>query len=347
MHRAGLTRAGFLSPIVEYLRRTGAAVDGLLTRALVPPWAHSDPEGLVPTASAARLLADAGRTLGLANVGLLAGRAARLEQLGVFGRLVRGSRTAGDALEAFIGNHGLFSSDGRMWLRARGDTLQLCHVFTSRFDRSDDGWRQVDHYVLMLMVDVLRLARAPSWRPVDVQFQTGDCPSLRDVEPLRDARLAFGQSATAVAFPRRLLGEPLPAADADVSVTPDGVEAWRATAPPRDFVASIVQAVETLSWDRYPDVHLTAEFLDMSVRTLQRHLAAAGLTHELLVGRSRFGTAAALLEDTDSKILDIALDLGYSDHAHFTRAFRRWAGCSPQEYRRRRRVVPGPTRRSA
>jgi AraC-like DNA-binding protein len=77
------------------------------------------------------------------------------------------------------------------------------------------------------------------------------------------------------------------------------------------------------------------------VRTLQRQLAEAGITHEALVGRARYATAAAVLEETDLKILEIALDLGYSDHAHFTRAFRRWAGCSPQEYRRRRRQSAG------
>jgi len=93
--------------------------------------------------------------------------------------------------------------------------------------------------------------------------------------------------------------------------------------------------IQTLSWEGYPDIHLTAKLLGMSVRTLQRHLAAAGVTHEVLVGRARFATAAALLQETNTKVLDIALDLGYSDHAHFTRAFRRWAGCSPQEYRRR------------
>src|SRR5438093_5743327 len=65
------------------------------------------------------------------------------------------------------------------------------------------------------------------------------------------------------------------------------------------------------------------------------------VTHELLVGRARFATAAGVLEETDTKILDTALDLGYSDHAHFTRAFRRWADCSPQEYRRRRGATPG------
>src|SRR5262249_34528766 len=96
------------------------------------------------------------------------------------------------------------------------------------------------------------------------------------------------------------------------------------------------QVVEMLSWERYPDIHQTAKVLGMTARTLQRHLAAAGVTHASLVGRTRFATAAALLRETDTKVLEIALDLGYSDHAHFTRAFRRWAGCSPQEYRGRR-----------
>src|SRR5262249_36594121 len=124
------------------------------------------------------------------------------------------------------------------------------------------------------------------------------------------------------------------------------IDAWRASAPATDFVRSIGQVVEMLSWEGYPDIHKTAEVLGMAVRTLQRHLAAAGVTHASLVGRTRFATAAALLSETNTKVLEIALDLGYSDHAHFTRAFRRWAGCSPQEYRARRSEGGETSRRS-
>jgi AraC-like DNA-binding protein len=115
----------------------------------------------------------------------------------------------------------------------------------------------------------------------------------------------------------------------------DAVEGMPAAAG--DFVASVREAIETLSCgENYPTIRATAEVVGMSVRTLQRRLAQAGVNHHVLVAQARFATAAAVLERTDAKILELALDLGYSDHANFTRAFRRWAGCAPREYRSRK-----------
>ncbi len=107
---------------------------------------------------------------------------------------------------------------------------------------------------------------------------------------------------------------------------------------PREFAGSVRQAIDTLSCgESYPSLPETAALLRLSVRTLQRRLAAAGVSHDVLVAEARFATAVAVLEATDGKILELALDLGYSDHANFTRAFRRWAGCSPRQYRARHR----------
>lgn len=130
-----------------------------------------------------------------------------------------------------------------------------------------------------------------------------------------------------------------------IEAADDAVEAKPAVAS--DFVACIREAIETLSCgEDYPTILTTAEFVGMSVRTLQRRLAQAGVSHHVLVAQARFATAAAVLERTDAKILELALDLGYSDHANFTRAFRRWAGCAPREYRSnytRHEDVPNPS----
>ena len=51
---------------------------------------------------------------------------------------------------------------------------------------------------------------------------------------------------------------------------------------------------------------------------------------------------AHVLQHTDAKVVDIALDLGYSGQAHFSRAFRRWMGLAPGEYRRSMRTTHTP-----
>ena len=47
----------------------------------------------------------------------------------------------------------------------------------------------------------------------------------------------------------------------------------------------------------------------------------------------KLARASELLTDTDMRILDIAMQFGFSDHANFTRAFREAYGLSPEEYR--------------
>src|SRR5262245_28097329 len=102
-----------------------------------------------------------------------------------------------------------------------------------------------------------------------------------------------------------------------------------------DFGGAVQRIVATLLPDGRPDIRLVSQVVRLSLRTLQRRLHAEGLTFAGVVARARFAEALRMLDDPTRKVIEVALDLGYSDPAHFTRAFERWTGLTPREYRRR------------
>jgi len=330
-----LTRASTVLPIVDFLRHAGAPVERVLAIADLPPWITTDSEMLVPSLSSTRLRGAAARVLGMPNFGLKLGERTAVDGLGLFGTLLRRAPTLGAMLQAAVHYTPMLTSRERIRLRVAGNLVQFTRALIPALDPRDFTSQQTDHFILGLMIGLVRLAAGANWRPAEVHLQTDEAPVLRDAQSLAGARVAFRQPATMIAIPRALLTAPL-APPPRIEVAGDAMEAWKSSAPARDFVGSIRQAVETLSCREYPTLRMTAEFVGLSVRTLQRRLAQTGANHRILVEQARFATAAALLERTDAKILSLALDLGYSDHANFTRAFRRWAGCAPRQYRARR-----------
>jgi AraC-like DNA-binding protein len=82
-----------------------------------------------------------------------------------------------------------------------------------------------------------------------------------------------------------------------------------------------------------PTVTQAARRLHLSVRSLHRRLAEAGLSYQQLVDEARRERAAELLVEPQRKLGDIAAALGYRDPANFSRAFRRWYGVPPSAAR--------------
>jgi AraC-like DNA-binding protein len=76
-----------------------------------------------------------------------------------------------------------------------------------------------------------------------------------------------------------------------------------------------------------------AKALNMSRRTLQRKLAEVDLTYQRLVDETRRDLALRYIEEPGKSITEIAFMLGFSGQSAFTRAFRRWTGRAPSEYR--------------
>ena len=76
-----------------------------------------------------------------------------------------------------------------------------------------------------------------------------------------------------------------------------------------------------------------ASQLGMSLRSLQRHLRRQGSSYRKLVAKVKCEIACDRLSNSTEPVKAIGEALGFSDSSNFSRAFRRWQGCSPSRYR--------------
>ena len=184
-----------------------------------------------------------------------------------------------------------------------------------------------------LYLNVIARAAGPDWYPTTIGLPIRALPGARSYPLLANARLQFGRPWTTITMPASILDRPMPRQGGhggDV-VCAD----WSSTAPASDVGGALQQVIMSMLPDGYPHVRYVADVVGMSARTLQRRLKDEGATFAGAVATTRFAEARRLLREPDRKVIDVALDLGYSDPAHFTRAFGRWAGVTPREFRRR------------
>lgn len=83
-----------------------------------------------------------------------------------------------------------------------------------------------------------------------------------------------------------------------------------------------------------PSVHHIGEHLCMSNRTLTRRLSESGMTYRDLIKKTQEQVATGLLTNTNRSIAQIAFETGFSEQSAFNRAFKRWKGVSPTEFRK-------------
>lgn len=81
----------------------------------------------------------------------------------------------------------------------------------------------------------------------------------------------------------------------------------------------------------------TANQLGVSARSLQRHLGETGTSYSVMVAEVRLDAACRLLVESNARISDIALRLGYAGPSSFSRTFMRLMKIQPVIYRRQQR----------
>lgn len=331
MSHIPLIRANVIQGFVTFLEEAGFSAEPLLITAKLPVSALNTPELLLPFKQVTDFYAEAARREGGEQLGLLVGQRTQVTSLGAYGRLLNQSLTLHDAIQTGIHMSATYTSGERFWLEEQGEKVWLCRDFV---DGLNGGLRFAEHFSIMVIINLIRMAAGSQWRPQEVHLETPAAPGLNTFEPLSDAKVLFEQNATAIAFPRSLLCLPINHLDQhqDFPLYKD-YELLHSSAPATSFSGSIRQIIAILLREQQADIQVVAEMVGMSVRTLQRQLNGLELTYSHLVEQVRFEQSLRLLHDPGTKLTEIASELGYTDAANFTRAFKRWTGVPPTEFR--------------
>lgn len=338
-----LIRVSAGRPFVQFLERIGAPVESRWARAGLAPRAL-ERESFVPVHHLNRFLDDAARTEGILDLGAVVALDGELAASSEFQRRIERARSLSDAFATAQRLVRAHNSAAQYWVAHHGDAVRLCR----RLSPPDIASRQNDLFTVCEMVELVRRVAGPTWCPREVGFQSAGDFALDRIEALADTRVSVGRPATWISLPRQFLSRALgERTSPDLARGASGFDSWLDAAPSAGLVGSLRVLVGSLLERGHFDVHTVADAARMSLRTFQRRLAEEGTSYAELVDDVRCAAARTMLEQGNRKLIEIAFELGYSDPAHFTRAFRRWTSFTPGEYRRAYRRGIGEERRSA
>jgi AraC-like DNA-binding protein len=294
----------------------------------------STPNCYVPTASLFGFIGRAARKGGIGDLGF---RVAYAEGLGLLGPTlagkVRDSPTLFHALQTFCHFANGQASQFWTWIVEDRDEIRV-HIHRT-FEPGVLGYTQSEWIGVMGVVTIVQLFAGPRWQPGRISLGTRSPVPECVRETFGDTQFLTTQPEVYIAFPRSTLSLRRYQHSGDSRFDPPGTlsRAYSGNQPEPDFAGRLMQCLEPHFLDGYPPVTLAAEIAGTSVRTLQRRLADRGSSYSEVVDRARFDVASRMLTETDAPSIRIAQTTGYGDPSHFARAFRRFTGLSPQEYR--------------
>lgn len=290
-----------------------------------------DPNARIPTSTWDLLTLDAASQIPDPAFGLLAARCWHPSNLGALGYAWLTSSTLRTGLGRVVRYWRLLGEASTTHLEESADGLTLV---LARQSLNPVSSAVAADFILSLLVDMCRMNAGASLRPVSVNLLRKRPKDSQVYRRHFGCAVHFAADEESFTLSRKDVDRPLPTSNRQLAATLDRILAEQLAHLDKKNVVARCQAhlLDQLCSGEISEDGMAAQ-LHMSRRTLQRKLAEADLTYQKLVDDTRQDLAMRHLEDPRHSITDVTFLLGFSQQSAFTRAFKRWTGMAPSEYR--------------
>jgi len=195
-----------------------------------------------------------------------------------------------------------------------------------------------DYFILCLAIVFIRWFAWLTDQPLKlerVSFEFPPFAAREDFEAIFQTQVDFEQTANRLVFASSLLGQAVVAEQEKLpSLLLNAPHCFLSHYQQQNSTAEQVRKILTQS-ENFSGMKLAelAARLHFSPATLTRKLKAENTSFMDIKDRTRKHKALTLLRSTEQPITSISYELGFSEASAFTRAFKKWTGENPQEYR--------------
>lgn len=239
------------------------------------------------------------------------------------------SRNLQEAVFRIIQNANAVSDVAKLSIQGQQDALWL------RFDLREDSPDVAEQAMEAFMASVIFIARHYMHMQPPLQavhLKRNKPADTGRYEAFFQVPVHFGAECDALVSSLKTLMMLMPVAPAAGDAGSNELTRWREKMQNPDLRWQVMDAIDRLLPDE-PRQEKVAQSLNMSVRTLQRRLDAEGSSFQALLDTTRQALAERWLKESRMSIQQVSDALGFANPSAFTRAFRRWRGCAPEQFR--------------
>lgn len=324
----------WVNTVLAAAERSGLARTTLLAHAGLPATQLDTPRW--PIDDITRLWRAAAELTQDPGFGLKAGSLVGPASFNVVSFILQSSPTLREAITTAQKFQRLISDGGRFQIVAGGDTSWV--IYHPQQGELAFSPHQIEA-VLAAVVSFSRWVSDRACTPTRVQLGHAQLGPLAGYQAVFGAAVVFNQAFSGLQFDNAVLDHPLPQADAQLAAMHREYASARLAALSQapDFLDQVRQWLATQLAHGVPERSVAAQQFGLAERAFARRLQTEGVGYSDLLDSVRKAAAGAAVADTERAFMDIAQSLGFSEASAFNRAFKRWFGVAPGEWRATRK----------
>ena len=326
-----LVKAAFLQQFKTAMEDNKVAIEPYFKKLRLPLVDMYDPEALIPEKPFWHLINQVAISEMIPDFGMQVAQITPWHRVDSIQKHINKSESLKILLDSFceitpsqsnVTSFALHTEDALGWFEYSGQPLISNDI-------------QMELYRVTSMIELVQLAAGKNWRPLKVRLMMDKNRVVEKNSILNDCELLFSQARTAIAFPAGLLNATITLQPTDKPTHPGVNDGYKLheIQDKSELVNALREIISFYITDENLSIEAIADIAGLSTRSLQRMMKKHGISYNELLNAARCQYAETKLSEPAYKISDIAYQLGYNDTAHFTRAFKRWTGMTPSQFR--------------